>query len=150
MNLLPHGSPTIRGCLPCSVGGIWRFLDAGGFLGRSIYGADIDEGVDAYDQALALMPDDLVIMYQCALQLASLGDEEFRVKAAALLQEARLPEQADALAVLTFDRMQGLKQALATGNDAVIDHIVRKQKGELIEGGRSRRHQIRPPIGSPR
>ncbi len=124
--------------------------DAGGFLGRSIYGAEVDAGLDAYDQALALMPDDLVIIYQCALQLAALGDEEYTVKAVALLQDAQLPEQPDALAVLTYERMQGLKQALATGNDAVIDHIVRKQKGELIVDGRSRRHQIRPPIGSPR
>lgn len=124
--------------------------DAGGFLGRSIYGAEVDAGLDAYDQALALMPDDLVIIYQCALQLSALGDDEYKVKAVALLQAAQLPEQPDALAVLTFERVQGLKQALATGNDAVIDHVVRKQKGEVIADSRPRRHQIRPPIGSPR
>ncbi len=124
--------------------------DAGGFLGRSIYGAEVEAGLLAYDQALALMPDDIVIIYQCALQLAALGDEEFRIKAVALLQDAQLPQEPDALALLTFERMQGLKQALATGNDAVIDHVVRKQKGELIADSRSRRHQIRPPIGSPR
>eukprot|EP00435_Cladocopium_sp_Y103_P077413 s1_g1152.t1 len=73
--------------------------DAGGFLGRSIYGAEVDAGLDAYDQALALMPDDLVIIYQCALQLAALGDDEYTVKAVALLQDAQLPEQPDALAV---------------------------------------------------
>lgn len=124
--------------------------EEGGFLGRSIYGADIEAGLAAYEKALTLRPDDLVIVYQCALQLAALSDETLRARATTLLQEAQLPENPDALQVLTYERMRDLKQALATGNEAVIDHIVRKQKGELVAGRPPDRHPIRPSIGSPR
>jgi len=46
-----------------------------------------------------------------------------------LLQKARLPENPDALETLTFERMRILKDALATDNDTMIDHVVRTQKG---------------------
>ena len=124
--------------------------EEGGFLGRTIYGADIGEGIDAYDQALRVRPDDLVIVYQCALQLAALGDEPFRSRAMTLLQEARLPDNPDALETLTFERMRILKEALATDNDTMIERVVRMQKGEEVAPSARTRHQIKPPIGSPK
>jgi tetratricopeptide (TPR) repeat protein len=125
--------------------------EVGGFLGRTIYGAEIDAGVDAYDQALSLKPDDLLIVYQCALQLAALGDEPLITRARALLQQATLPEDPDALDRLIFERISELKEALASNNAVIIDAVVRTQKGEGVSpDGSSGRHQIRPPIGSPR
>lgn len=124
--------------------------EVGGFLGRTIYGAEVEEGIEAYDQALSLRPDDLVIVYQCALQLAALGDEPFRSRAMTLLQKARLPENPDALETLTFERMRILKDALATDNDTMIEHVVRTQKGDAVAASAPGRLQIRPPIGSPR
>jgi len=124
--------------------------EVGGFLGRTIYGAEVEEGIEAYDQALTLRPDDLVIVYQCALQLAALGDEPFKSRAMTLLQKARLPENPDALETLTFERMRILKDALATGNDTMIEHVVRTQKGDTVAASAPGRLQIRPPIGSPK
>tara|TARA_R110002073_G_scaffold63770_6_gene159833 strand:- start:1796 stop:2641 length:846 start_codon:yes stop_codon:yes gene_type:complete len=132
--------------------GAWHLeiSEVGGFLGRTIYGADIDAGIAAYDRALALRPDDLVIVYQGALQLAALGDEPFRSRAMSLLQEARLPKNPDALETLIFERMRILKDALASGNDAMIDRVIQIQKGGAVADSASTCHQIRPPIGSPR
>jgi len=124
--------------------------EVGGFLGRAIYGAKVEEGIEAYDQALILKPDDLVIVYQCALQLAALGDEPLRSRAMTLLQRARLPENPDALETLTFERMRILKDALATDNDTMIEQVVRAQKGDAFTASAPTRHQIRPPIGSPK
>jgi len=128
--------------------------EAGGFLGRAIYGAEVGAGVEAYDQALALKPDDLLIVYQCALQLAALGEEPLTTRAMALLQQAVLPDQPDALERLIFDRIAELKEALASNNAGIIDAVVRTQKGEngasVSPGVSERRHQIRPPIGLPR
>ncbi len=124
--------------------------EVGGFLGRTIYGAEVEEGIQAYDQALSLRPDDLVIVYQCALQLAALGDEPFKSRAMTLLQKARLPDNPDALETLTFERMRILKDALATDNDTMIEHVVRTQKGDAVAVSAPGRLQIRPPIGSPR
>ncbi len=124
--------------------------EVGGFLGRTIYGAEVEEGIEAYNQALTLRPDDLVIVYQCALQLAALGDEPFKSRAMTLLQKAKLPENPDALETLTFERMRILKDALATDNDTMIDHVVRTQKGDADAASAPSRLQIRPPIGSPK
>ncbi len=124
--------------------------EVGGFLGRTIYGAEVEAGINAYDQALTLKPDDLLIVYQCALQLAALGDEPFKRRAAMLLKETKLPENPDALETLTFERMHVLKDALTTGNDAMIERVVRMQKGEAASASTPPRHQIRPPIGSPK
>lgn len=128
--------------------------EVGGFLGRTIYGAEVGAGVEAYDQALALKPDDLLIVYQCALQLAALGEEVLTTRAMVLLQGATLPNEPDALERLTFDRISELKDALASSNATIIDTVVRSQKGESVAGvspdAPLERHQIRPPIGSPR
>jgi len=128
--------------------------EVGGFLGRTIYGAEIGAGVEAYDQALSLKPDDLLIVYQCALQLAALGDEPLTRRAMNLLQQATLPDEPDALERLTFDRIAELKEALASNNGAIIDAVIRTQKGESVAGVSSgvspERLQIKPPIGSPR
>ncbi len=124
--------------------------EAGGFLGRAFYGAEVEAGIASYDRALALRPDDLIIAYQCALQLVALDEQPFRARATTLLHEARLPETPNALEMLTFKRMQDLKQALATGNEAVIDRVVRVQKGERVSDAAPTRHQIRPPIGLPK
>lgn len=124
--------------------------EVGGFLGRTIYGADVGAGIDAYDQALRFRPDDLIIIYQCALQLAALGDEPFRSRAMTLLQEARLSDNPDALEILTFERMRILKDALATDNGAMIERVVQLQKGEEVAPSAPTRHQIKPLIGSPK
>lgn len=121
--------------------------EVGGFLGRTIYGAEIAAGVEAYDLALALKPDDLMIVYQCALQLAALDDGPLTTRAMTLLQQVTLPEEPDALERLTFERIAALKEALASNNAVRIDAVIRAQKGEGVS---PKRHQIRPPIGSPK
>ncbi len=124
--------------------------EAGGFLGRTIYGAEVDAGITAYDHALALKPDDLLIVYQCALQLAALGDEPLKARALSLLQEAPLPQTPDAVERLTLARMRDLAAALATNDEKMISQVVQRQKGEEVAATSPTRHQIRPPIGSPR
>lgn len=103
--------------------------EAGGLLGRTIYGANVASGIAEYARALELAPGDLVVTLQCALQLTALEREEHRARAVELLSAASLPEEPDALQVLTLARLRKLEAALARGNEEEIERVVLALKG---------------------
>lgn len=130
-----------------------EIVEAGGFLGRTIYGAGIEAGIAEYQRALAVLPGELVITSQCALQLAALGEGEYRAQAMDFLEGINVPDAPTALQMLTLARARRLQAALNGGTEAEIDRIVQAQKGRTIEEtppAPAPRHQIRPPIGLPR
>lgn len=135
-----------------------EIVDAGGFVGRTLYGASEEAGKDEYDQALELQPGHLVITAQYALQLTALGGAKNRERAADLIAAIKVPDQPDALSLLTLGRLRELEAALASNNETQIAQVVEAHKGALVgrassivpERSTRPRHEIRPAIGSPR
>lgn len=127
--------------------------EEGGSLGRTLYGAGIERGVAEYERALSLSENDLVIGYQCALQLAALDDETYKARAETLLEDIAVPEPPTALQRLTLERIDDLRAALESGDRERIRQVVLRQKGEAMDLPSKPvrpRHSIRPPIGLPR
>jgi len=130
-----------------------EIVQAGGLLGRTLYGAGVEAGIAEYAHALTLVPGELVVTFQCALQLTALGDGEYRRQAVALLGKLDVPATPTALQMLTLARARRLQTVLNGGTEAEIDRVVQAQKGGNTEEASlipRQRHQIRPPIGLPR
>jgi tetratricopeptide (TPR) repeat protein len=129
--------------------------EAGGFLGRTIYGADVDTGIEEYERALDLKPDDLVVRAQCALQLTALGTADHRRRAQELLANVVVPDSPDALQSFTLNRLRTLQAALDRGDESEILQVVVAQKGmaehELPSTEKAPSSlQIRPSVGQSR
>lgn len=135
-----------------------EIVDAGGFVGRTIYGASEEAGKVEYDRALELQPGHLVITAQYALQLTALGGDNNRERAAGLISVIKVPDQPDALSQLTLGRLRELEAALASDNETQIAQVVEAHKGALVgqaspivpERSPRPRLEVRPTIGSPR
>ncbi len=130
-----------------------EIAEAGGLLGRTLYGADVDAGIAAYRRALEVLPGDLVIVSQGALQLAALGGKIHRTQALVFLDAITVPEAPTVLQKLLMARVHSLQTALRSGDEAEIDRVVQEQKGGRAEATAEpprQRRQARPPIGLPR
>jgi len=134
-----------------------EIVDAGGFVGRTLYGASEEAGKAEYDRALELQPGHLVIIAQYALQLTALGGAQNRERASNLIAEIKVPDQPDALSLLTLRRLRELDVALASDNETQIAQVVQAHKGALViqtpivpDRSARPRHEIRPTIGLPR
>jgi|GEM_PF-318434 len=135
-----------------------EIIDAGGFVGRTLYGASEEAGKAEYDRALELQPGHLVITAQYALQLTALGGAQNHERATNLIAAIKVPDQPDALSLLTLRRLRELDAALASDNETQIAQVVQAHKGALVsqrspvvpERSTRPRHEIRPIIGLPR
>lgn len=135
-----------------------EIVDAGGFVGLTLYGASEETGKAEYDRALELQPGHLVITAQYALQLTALGGAQNRQRATNLIAAIQVPDQPDALSLLTLRRLRELDAALASDNETQIAQVVQAHKGAQVsqtstiipERSSRPRHEIRPTIGLPR
>lgn len=60
----------------------------GSFMAGILYGADEDDAIDFYEQALVRAPDEKAVPLEYALGLLTLDDDDYREKARTLLQRA--------------------------------------------------------------
>ena len=62
-----------------------RIIDAAGFMGALIYGASEDKAHEHYERAIALLPDDAIILAHYAIGLLQLDEDDNREFASELL-----------------------------------------------------------------
>ncbi|ABS62057.1 conserved hypothetical protein [Parvibaculum lavamentivorans DS-1] len=106
-----------------------EIVHAGGPLGGVVYGASADEGIAAYERALALDPANMSIAWQYAFQLAGFGTTAKTARAGELLAEIAGREPATALEKLLRDAALELKQALDANDMAAASRIVALRLG---------------------
>lgn len=105
-----------------------EIVGLGGFMGRTLYGAEIEAGVGAYTRALELRPGDPVISYQCALQLASLDGDRYRTQAMRVLQRATGQTASSFLDEKTRERIAELQVALDAADRLAIKRLVQRYR----------------------
>jgi tetratricopeptide (TPR) repeat protein len=96
----------------------------GGVIGRSLYGASFDKGVQAYRKALELEPGNAAIAYQYAVQLLAAGGTRNRVEARQVLTRALLPKAEDAVERLARRRAKKLQDALGVHDEVKVQAIL--------------------------
>ncbi|MDE1172950.1 MAG: hypothetical protein PW790_04635 [Parvibaculaceae bacterium] len=103
---------------------------AGGVFGEELYGASVKAGRNAYEKALQLDPQAVLIRYQYALQLAALGQagmaRDARVQLAAII--ASSPH--DAVERYTLAAARDLDRALASGKADAVQGIIHVRMGD--------------------
>ncbi|PKQ02008.1 MAG: hypothetical protein CVT73_20495 [Alphaproteobacteria bacterium HGW-Alphaproteobacteria-12] len=101
-----------------------EIVHEGGVIGAAIYGASVRAGIDAYDLALVLDPDNVSIAWQCAFQLAGLGGAANRARAEELLDRMLAREPRTALEGLLRKSALPLKEALRKDDRPEIARLV--------------------------
>ncbi len=101
----------------------------GGALGRQIYGASLQQGIDAYGRALAIDPDNSPIAYQYALELLALDGASHHDRARRLLTDIVTRPPGDALDALIRVRAFAAMGALDADDDDRVASLVREELG---------------------
>jgi tetratricopeptide (TPR) repeat protein len=99
---LSHGSARTRALI-----GEWHLevvRRGGAQLAAMIYGADIDQGITAFEQAMNASPDDPIIPAEFGLALIALGEERYLPRAVQALNQALSMAPRDAYERLTLDQ----------------------------------------------
>lgn len=116
-----------------AVRGAWHIEvvgQAGRFMARVLYGADIEEGKDFYRQAIENAPDNPVIRYQYALSLDGYDFEEERVEIETALEAAIMGVAHNAYEEAIRARAQTLLDLLQSGMEQAFEERMRQFRGE--------------------
>jgi tetratricopeptide (TPR) repeat protein len=90
----------------------------GAHFAQMIYGADIDQGIAAFEQAMAASPDDPIIPAEFGLALIALGDDAYLPRAAQALNQALSIAPRDAYEKLTLDQARTALEQLSRDDRA--------------------------------
>ncbi len=101
-----------------------EIVHEGGLIGAAIYGASVHAGIEAYEHALVLDPDNVSVAWQCGFQLAGLGGEANRTRAEELLDRLLAREPRTALEGILRNSALPLKEALHRDDRAEIARLV--------------------------
>lgn len=101
----------------------------GGALGRQIYGASLQQGIDAYGRALDIDPHNGPIAYQYALELLALDGPSDHDRARRLLTDIVTWPPGDALDALIRARAFAAMGALDAHDDERIAGLLREELG---------------------
>jgi uncharacterized tellurite resistance protein B-like protein len=102
---------------------------AGGFLASLTFGATREEGMKQFAAALALAPDDPVIAYQYALELASYDASRYRALITTTLARAAADAPRSAFEQQSCQRAATLLNVLKTQDAATFARQVRQFMG---------------------
>lgn len=129
--------------------GCWHLIvrRKGGTFGSAIYGASVEKGVDYLERAMELDPDDALITYQYALQLAALRDEAHDARIETALARLRKMEADDAAETLVLARAADLELAMASGEEEEILPVLAAQLGQAPGEERERSPSLTPRGG---
>ncbi len=117
-----------------AVRGAWHIEivnQAGRFLARVLYGANIDEGKDFYRQAIEMEPENPVIRYQYALSLEGYDFERERADIEAALAAALSGTPRNAYEEAIQMRAQILFDLLRAGDEGAFREHMRQFRGDL-------------------
>lgn len=106
-----------------------EIVHEGGVIGAAIYGASVRDGIDAYERALVLDPDNVSIAWQYAFQLAGLDGETNRARAEELLGRLLAREPRTALETILRKSATSLRQALQRNDKAEVARLVAEGLG---------------------
>lgn len=128
-----------------------EIVGLGGFLGRALYGAEIEAGIASYERALTLRPGDPVISYQWALQLASLEEDRYSAQAIDILSRASGHTSSSFLDERTRARIAELDTALRGDDREKVRTLIKRHRWVLDDARNApSRMNLRPSTGSPR
>lgn len=128
-----------------------EIVGLGGFLGRALYGAEIEAGSASYERALSLRPGDPVISYQWALQLASIEEQAYSAQAIDVLSRASGRTSSRFLDERTRARIAELDAALRADDREQIRTLIKRHRWALDGAGEApSRINLRPATDSPR
>jgi len=102
---------------------------AGAFLAGLAYGATLDDGLAKFSKALELAPDDPVIAYQFALELASYDSARYRARIESALARAAAAPPHSEFERATVKRAAELLTLLQRKDGAAFAHQVRRDMG---------------------
>ncbi|MEQ1863586.1 MAG: hypothetical protein ABL996_02925 [Micropepsaceae bacterium] len=102
---------------------------AGPLLARTLFGANEDEGLKFFREALSADPGTLVVRYHFALSILALDTERFRTEALKALDDGSKDPRTDALTRFTRARAEKLRTLLTSGTDEQIKDLVRFDQG---------------------
>ncbi|MEQ8268250.1 MAG: hypothetical protein RH982_13720 [Parvibaculum sp.] len=101
----------------------------GGPFGNVFYGASVEAGIAAYEEALTLDPANMSIAWQYGFQLAGFGGPDRTARASELIAGIVAREPHTALETLLRDAALELKQALDSRDMAAVSRIVALRLG---------------------
>lgn len=116
-----------------AVRGAWHIeivSQAGRFLARILYRADIDEGKDFYRQAIERDPENPVIRYQYALSLDGYDFEQERAEIEVALEAAIAGVARNAYEEAIKIRAETLLDLLRSGMEAAFEERMKQFRGE--------------------
>ena len=119
--------------LALAVRGAWHIeivSQAGRFLARVLYGADIEDGKEFYRQAIERDPENPVIRYQYALSLDSYDFEQEREEIETALENAIAGTTGNAYEEAIKTRAQALLDLLRSGMEEAFEERMRQFRGE--------------------
>ncbi|MBI1261956.1 MAG: hypothetical protein GC184_09540 [Rhizobiales bacterium] len=99
----------------------------GGLLGRSIYRASVSNGIDAFEKAIALDPNNPSIIFQYAVQLMALDAESGTARARSLLASLHDVLPADAFERLGMARAHLLEGLIEKGDREALNSFISRQ-----------------------
>lgn len=101
-----------------------EIVHEGGVIGAAIYGASARAGIEAYERALALDPDNVSIAWQCAFQLAGIDGAANNTRAEELLDRLLAREPRTALETILRESALPLREALQRDDRAEVARLV--------------------------
>jgi tetratricopeptide (TPR) repeat protein len=139
-NLAEKGRAAIDKALELDPANVWARASLGGWhleivhragslLASTLFGANEEEGLKLFREAISAEPGDLVVRYHFALTILALDPERFRTEAAKSLDEGSKDSRADALTRFTRARAEKLQALLTSGSDEQIKDLVRFDQG---------------------
>lgn len=108
-----------------------EILANGGVIGGDIYGASVEQGMNAYARALALDPDNSQIAYQYAVELLALDNPNHKSMAHRLLAGIVSRPAGDAVDDVVRSRAFSVMSALDAHDDAQVAGLVKDELGGI-------------------
>lgn len=120
-NALAHG---LYGC--------WHLIMTrkGGSLSNTLYGANPEDGIRHFERGLELDPDNVLILYQYALQLAALRDSDYTQRVDRALEKLMTMKAENRTEELLLARAGDLAIALNSGSDKKLLPVLAAQLGK--------------------
>lgn len=111
--------------------GAWNLEVSRYFRFASIlFGASRSKGLKAFEAALRIDPENIIVRYQFALTLLSFGKKAYRLRGEQALKEAIALAPRDAFARLMQSRAAHLERLASDGDDNMLEAALAAYRGE--------------------